>query len=76
MNQIDETEMEKFLGMFWLINEDIFVFRVNFGKVDLKIMKQLRLPTKREVLKVVMSHFDLIRVLAPTIFLDILYLKI
>jgi hypothetical protein len=57
-----ETEpngvVERILGLHWDTEEDILVFQTSFKKIDPAIIKGDKAPTKREVLGVVMSMFD------------------
>lgn len=54
----DTTVCEKILGIFWDPNTDTFQFHTKFHKVDNDILTLKRRPTKREILKIVMSVFD------------------
>lgn len=58
LNISTESVTEKVLGLYWCISSDEFLFKLNFSKVDVKIIDKLKIPTKREVLKLVMSLFD------------------
>ncbi|XP_062557206.1 uncharacterized protein LOC134222069 [Armigeres subalbatus] len=49
---------ERVLGMLWEPNEDLFVFSVQFHQDLLPILSGEVVPTKRQVLRVVMSLFD------------------
>lgn len=49
---------ERVLGMLWLPSEDVFTFKVNFRQVPADILSGERLPTMREVLRLIMSIFD------------------
>ncbi|XP_062557610.1 uncharacterized protein LOC134222475 [Armigeres subalbatus] len=52
------SQQERILGMVWLPNEDMFSYTTNF-RSDLKRLFNLAvIPTKREVLRLVMSLFD------------------
>ncbi|WP_253302436.1 DUF1759 domain-containing protein [Wolbachia endosymbiont of Psylliodes chrysocephala] len=50
--------IEKILGVQWDPEKDEFKFKLNTGKISEKTLKLEEFPTKREVLKVVMSIFD------------------
>lgn len=52
------AETEKILGLFWNKSKDLFVFKINMSKIPDDIIELVRRPTKREVLKLVMSIFD------------------
>lgn len=49
---------QRVLGLLWDSNEDCFTFSPNFSKVDAELLNGKRVPTKREVLSVVMSIYD------------------
>lgn len=53
-----EKSIERILGVFWNPREDTFVFQIKFHKINKDILENKRRPTKREILKVVMSVFD------------------
>ena len=56
---IDNTlPTERILGLWWSPEEDYFSFQTKFHKIDKEILTGERRPTKREILKVVMSIFD------------------
>jgi len=50
--------IERMLGLMWDTSEDCFRFNVNFHKVSRELLDGSKVPTKREVLRVVMSLFD------------------
>ncbi|CAG7726320.1 unnamed protein product, partial [Allacma fusca] len=50
--------VERVLGLQWNPNDDTFGFNVKFHKVLPEVLEQQRRPTKREVLKIIMSIFD------------------
>lgn len=54
----DGTNIERVLGMFWDTRSDSFTFSLKFTKVTADVMEGKRLPTKRELLKLLMSIFD------------------
>ena len=56
--------IERVLGLSWNSNEDELGFNLKFHKVSPEIVNGERRPTKREVLKVVMSIFDPLGLLA------------
>jgi len=59
MNICEETmEAGRVLGLWWDNGKDIFTFKLNFHKVPVQIVNGSRRPTKREILKLVMSVFD------------------
>ena len=49
---------ERVLGMWWNSEKDEFTFKLNLHKVDSEIRDGKRIPTKREVLSLLMSVFD------------------
>ncbi|XP_074032901.1 uncharacterized protein [Leptinotarsa decemlineata] len=49
---------ERILGIWWNPKKDIFQFKTKFHKIDKNLLEGNRRPTKREVLKIVMSVFD------------------
>ncbi|XP_058456561.1 uncharacterized protein LOC131433958 [Malaya genurostris] len=53
----DET-LESVLGMKWLPKEDVFVYSINMRSDIKQILDDEHIPTKREVLRVIMSLFD------------------
>lgn len=56
----DNNEMPtgRLLGLWWNQEKDVMTFRLNFYKVPEEIIQGERRPTKREVLKLVMSIYD------------------
>lgn len=55
---ITSGNIEKILGMQWSPKTDDFVFDCQFQRVSAEILENKRIPTKREVLSLVMSVFD------------------
>lgn len=53
-----KTATERILGVFWNPKEDIFKFETKYQKIDADIFENRRRPTKREILKILMSVFD------------------
>lgn len=53
-----ENNCERILGVWWQPTMDILTFKINFDKVDSDILTGRRNPTKRDILKLVMSIFD------------------
>lgn len=58
LNLENETMVDRVLGMFWNLNEDAFVFKLNESRVPREVLDGFRKMTKREYLKVMMSLFD------------------
>jgi hypothetical protein len=63
--ELKEFDMEsaeiptgRVLGLWWDPSTDFFTFKLNFSKVPVEVVEGKRRPTKREVLKVVMSVYD------------------
>ncbi|XP_058979028.1 uncharacterized protein LOC131802654 isoform X1 [Musca domestica] len=57
-NSIFDDGMERVLGIHWLPKSDVFCFELKLHKVDEKILKLQKVPTKREMLSLNMSVFD------------------
>lgn len=53
-----ELASEKVLGMWWCTKSDCFTFKFNRSRHDVSLMDGSRIPTKREVLKILMCIFD------------------
>ncbi|XP_017485502.1 PREDICTED: uncharacterized protein LOC108374055 [Rhagoletis zephyria] len=52
------AEFEKVLGMLWQPPDDSFAYQLEFYRVDSSVIEGKRIPTKRELLSIVMSIFD------------------
>jgi transposase InsO family protein len=67
--ELDESELPdgRVLGMWWSPTEDNFRFRLNFHRVTPAIANGTETPTKRQVLRLVMSVFDPLGFLAHLI---------
>ena len=63
--QLCDQENERVLGLFWDTENDFLKFNVHCKKIPREIMDGSRRPTKREILRVVMSVFDPLGLLAP-----------
>lgn len=50
--------IERVLGMFWNTKTDCFMFSLKFTKINEEVRTGKRYPTKREILKTLMSIFD------------------
>lgn len=57
LNIHDDTLIEKVLGMWWLPESDKFIYTLNFAKLKGSIFSDVK-PTKRELLRFIMSFFD------------------
>lgn len=64
MNLDGEHCTEKVLGLFWDTSTDEFLFKFNFLKIDPETLNSSRRPSKRDVLKILMSVFDPLGILA------------
>jgi hypothetical protein len=53
-----ELPEDRVLGIAWNPEADIFTFRLMFHKVPKEVLNNERTPTKREILKLVMSIYD------------------
>lgn len=53
-----EIPLEKILGMFWNTKKDCFTYSLKFNKANSSIVNGSRTPTKREMLRLVMSIYD------------------
>ncbi|XP_058839589.1 uncharacterized protein LOC131695077 [Topomyia yanbarensis] len=67
-----EIATEKVLGMWWRTEADVFTFKVGWDRYDRDLLEGHRRPTKREVLRVLMTIFDPLGLIAPFL----AYLKI
>ncbi|XP_055622946.1 uncharacterized protein LOC129766440 [Toxorhynchites rutilus septentrionalis] len=68
---------EKVLGLWWCTESDSFTYRVGWDRYEETLLKGLRRPTKREVLRVLMTIFDPLGLIAHfLIFLKILLQEI
>jgi hypothetical protein len=54
----DEDQVDKILGIYWNVKSDRHTFKLNFVRADPDLVNLIRVPTKREVLKIVMAVFD------------------
>ncbi|XP_055714766.1 uncharacterized protein LOC129808886 [Phlebotomus papatasi] len=57
-NFSDSSDFDRVLGLWWDSEQDVFTFRLNFHKVSAEVLSGQKIPTKREVLRLVMSIFD------------------
>lgn len=55
---IYSDEFEKLLGLHWDRSRDCFKFKSKLTKIPYDVLQEVRKPTKREVLKIVMSIYD------------------
>ncbi|XP_058128534.1 uncharacterized protein LOC131292813, partial [Anopheles ziemanni] len=53
-----EPSMEKVLGMWWDIQSDMLTYKIGWQRFDEELLTGKRHPTKREMLKVLMTIFD------------------
>ncbi|CAG9813428.1 unnamed protein product [Phaedon cochleariae] len=55
---LNKSALDRVLGIWWDTKFDNFTFKLVFHKVPEKIIAGMEIPTKRQVLKLVMSIFD------------------
>lgn len=67
-----EMATEKVLGLWWCTENDTLTYRVGWTRYDEMLLTGQRRPTKREVLKVLMSIFDPLGLIAHLL----IYLKV
>ncbi|XP_058449233.1 uncharacterized protein LOC131429200 [Malaya genurostris] len=67
-----EMATEKVLGMWWHTASDIFIYKVGWARFDHSLLSGQRRPTKREALRVLMTIFDPLGLIAHFL----MYLKI
>ena len=60
----NEEEFQRVLGVVWSPENDIFTFSTAFPRVDQRLVTGEKHPSKREVLKLIMSVFDPLGLLA------------
>lgn len=53
-----EVNAEKILGLWWCTEEDSFTFSIALSRINKDVLTGKRRPTKREVLRTLMSVFD------------------
>lgn len=53
-----EMSTEKVLGMWWCTATDTFTYKIGWNRYDRALLEGHRQPTKREILRVLMSIFD------------------
>ncbi|XP_055527345.1 uncharacterized protein LOC129719964 [Wyeomyia smithii] len=53
-----ELSAEKVLGMWWNTTLDFFTFKIGWTRYDATLLKGTKRPTKREVLRILMSIYD------------------
>lgn len=62
-SQINESSSQKFctekiLGLYWDFDLDVFKFKIKFERFPIDILLDKTVPTKRQILQIVMSIFD------------------
>lgn len=67
-----ELKVERVLGIWYNTKSDIFTFSLKYTLMDEEIFKGRRMPTKREILRTLMSIFDPLGLLSNFL----IYLKI
>ncbi|XP_075157968.1 uncharacterized protein LOC142231235 [Haematobia irritans] len=58
INLKEETQVEKVLGVFWEPQEDVITFKVAPWLIESNLFSLMKTPTKREMLRLVMSIYD------------------
>lgn len=58
LNMSPETNNEKVLGMWWCTHKDSFTYSTVYTILHADVLSGIRRPTKREVLRTLMSVFD------------------
>ncbi|XP_062711164.1 uncharacterized protein LOC134289403 [Aedes albopictus] len=77
MDLSPEISTEKVLGMWWCTVSDTFTYKIGWKRYDRALMEGHRRPTKREVLRVLMSIFDPLGLIAHFLmFLKVLLQKV
>ena len=61
---LGEEEFTRVLGVKWSPDRDIFSLTINFPRIDSRSISGEKKPTKREVLKLIMSVFNPLGLLA------------
>lgn len=60
-------EADKVLGMFWRTSSDTFQFILKLNETNMKLMNGEKVPSKREILRLLMSIFDPIGLITPVL---------
>ncbi|XP_075157543.1 uncharacterized protein LOC142230803 [Haematobia irritans] len=72
-NSMIEMTIEKVLGMWWSTSDDCFTYNLQMNRVNQAILTGIKRPTKRDMLRTLMSIFDPLGFLsAYVVFLKIL----
>lgn len=58
LNLEPNTAIEKVLGMWWNLDVDCFTYSLRFNKGNQDVLRGQKRPTKREVLRILMSIYD------------------
>lgn len=73
----EEVNAEKVLGLWWCTQEDSFTYSIALSRINKDVLTGKRRPTKREVLRTLMSVFDPLGFLAAfLVFVKILLQEI
>lgn len=75
-----EVLTEKVLGMWWSVSDDTFTYSLRFNKGDKEVLSGNKAPTKRQLLRIVMSVYDPLGMLShfmayPKILLQLIWRK-
>lgn len=58
LNGMEEKQIEKILGVFWEHDTDIITFKISTWIMESDVFSGCKIPTKRQVLRFVMSIYD------------------
>lgn len=58
LEKTDAVSTEKVLGMWWKFDSDCFIYSLSLNKGNKEVLNGKRLPTKREILRILMSIYD------------------
>lgn len=77
MDISSENHVDKVLGLFWKVDQDVFTFQLKFSRIAKDIISLERSPTKRELLAIAMSIYDPFGFISNfTIYIKILIQKV
>ena len=51
-------QTERVLGLLWNTQDDVFIFKLKFNKIEPDLLNGIRIPTKRQCLQLVMLVYD------------------
>lgn len=67
MELCPKFNIDKVLGMFWTTKTDSFQFVLKLNDTNTKILNGEKIPSKRELLKILMSIFDPLGLITPVL---------